>query len=92
MKIWKNTNTLDCYINELKKTVPPGEATVAIIGSKPIDLNIMPNLKVIFKCGVGTDNIPFEEAEKRGIKIILPSAKTKNFIYEETATLQHFLF
>lgn len=91
MKIWKNTNTLDCYINELKKTVPHSEATVAIIGSKPIDLNIMPNLKVIFKCGVGTDNIPFEEAEKRGIKIILPSAKTKNFIYEETANFTTFL-
>ena len=50
----------------------------------------MPNLKVILNVE-GNDNIPFEEAEKRGIKIILPSAKTKNFIYEETANFTTFL-
>jgi phosphoglycerate dehydrogenase-like enzyme len=85
MKYWKNTATLDHLVPELLNTVDVEEAEIAVIGSKPIDLSEMPNLKVIFKCGVGLDNIPFDEAEERGIKVVLPSKKTKGYVFDETA-------
>ena len=61
MKIWKNTKTLDELVPELINTVDAADAEVAVIGGTPIDLSIMPKLKTIFKCGVGTDNVPFEQ-------------------------------
>ena len=91
MKIWKNTSTLDNFVPELKNTVEEFNAEIAIIGSKPINLSLMPNLKAIFKCGVGTDNVPFDEAEKRNIEVILPSKKTKEYIFEETANFTIYL-
>jgi len=85
MKIWKNTKTLDGLVPELINTVDAADAEVAVIGGTPIDLSIMAKLKTIFKCGVGTDNVPFEEAKARGIEVVLPSEKTKAYIFEETA-------
>jgi len=85
MKYWKNTATLDHLVPELLDTVDAVEAEIAVIGSKPINLSEMPNLKAIFKWGVGVDNVPFDEAKKRDIRVILPSEKTKGYIFEETA-------
>ena len=85
MKLWKNTNTLDKLVPELLETVDPSVAEVAVIGGKSIDLSQMPSLKAIFKCGVGVDNVPFDEAKKRNLNVILPSENTKKFIFEETA-------
>ena len=93
MKIWKNTNTLDDleFFKGLDICKDPSLAELAIIGSKNINLDEMPNLKGIFKCGVGVDNVPFEKAHARGIKIGLPSLKTKEIIYEETANFASYL-
>ena len=85
MKFWKNTATLDHLLPELLETVALNEAEIAVIGSKPLNLAVMPHLKGIFKCGVGTDNVPFAGAKERGIEICLPSEKTKRYIFEETA-------
>lgn len=91
MKFWKNTATLDHLVPELLETVASDEAEIAVIGSKPIDLVAMPRLKGIFKCGVGTDNVPFNEAEQRGIAIGLPSDQTRRYIFEETANFAVYL-
>ena len=91
MNFWKNTATLDHLVPELLDTVDVAEAEIAVIGGKPLDLSSMPKLKAIFKCGVGVDNIPFEEAEKLGIEVILPSAQTKRYIFEETANFAVYL-
>lgn len=91
MKFWKNTATLDHLFPELLWTVQENEAEIAVIGSKHIDLSVMPHLKGIFKCGVGTDNVPFAEAKDRGIEICLPSQKTQRYIYEETANFAVYL-
>ncbi len=91
MKYWKNTKTLDHLIPELLETVSSDNAEIAVIGSKPIDLESMPRLKAIFKCGVGTDNVPFQEAEQLGIAIGLPSDKTRRYIFEETANFAVYL-
>ena len=91
MNFWKNTVTLDNLVPELLDTVDVAEAEIAVIGGKPINLASMPKLKAIFKCGVGVDNIPFEEAKERGVQVILPSDKTKSYIFEETANFSVYL-
>jgi phosphoglycerate dehydrogenase-like enzyme len=91
MNYWKNTATIDALVPDLLKTVDATEAELAVIGSKPIDLSVMPNLKGIFKCGVGTDNVPFDEAAERDVEICMPSEQTKRYIFEETANFAVYL-
>ena len=85
IKIFSATQTLKGYNEQLNYTVNKEDADLLIIGGKPIDLNEYPKLKGIFKTGVGLDNLPFEEAKKRNIEVELPSEKTKQIIYNETA-------
>ena len=91
MQFWKNTATLDHLVPDLAQTVDPAEAEIAVIGSKPIDLRTMPKLQGIFKCGVGADNVPFDEAAQRGVEICMPSEQTKRYIFEETANFAVYL-
>ena len=92
MKIWKNTLTLDSYVHGLAaENALPEEAELAIVGAKKFDVRAMPNLKAVFKCGVGTDNIDFAACGARGVRVILPSERTANIIYEETANFTVFL-
>lgn len=85
MKIYRATNTLDGYLTDVDCTGDPSEADVMLVGGKKFDLAEFPKLKGVFKTGVGTDNLPFEEAKARGVEIRLPSAATCDIIYEETA-------
>jgi len=85
MKIWKNTSTLDGYDEGLIFTVDKNLAEIALLGSKPIDLIDFPNLKGIFRAGVGKDNVPEKEAIERGILTKYPSRETINIIFDETA-------
>jgi phosphoglycerate dehydrogenase-like enzyme len=92
MKIWKNTPTLDGYVPMLAmENALPEEAELAVVGAKKFDVRAMPNLKAIFKCGVGTDNIDFDECSERGVRVSFPSEQTANIIYEETANFTVFL-
>jgi phosphoglycerate dehydrogenase-like enzyme len=85
MLIWKNTATLDGYDNGLDFTCLKREADIALLGSKLISLDEFPNLKGIFRAGIGKDNVPIEDAESRGITVRFPSQETIDIIYEETA-------
>ncbi len=91
MKLCKNTPTLDALVPELLSAVDLSEGEIVVIGGKHLNLDLMPNLKGIFKCGVGTDNVPFEEAKKRGIEICMPSEQTQTYIFEETANFAVYL-
>tara|TARA_Y100000748_G_C15435808_1_gene465123 strand:- start:63 stop:869 length:807 start_codon:yes stop_codon:yes gene_type:complete len=86
MKIWKNTSTLEDYSSNLEFTKSKKQALIALIGSKPIDISQFPNLKGIFKTGIGKDNVPEGEAKKAGIIVRYPSKKTIDIILEETAS------
>ncbi len=85
MLLWKNTKTLDRLICDIPQTDKKESAKIALMGSKPIQLDKFPNLMGIFRVGVSTTNIPLKDAEKRNIAVCFPSEKTKNYIYEETA-------
>tara|TARA_B100000315_G_C14545463_1_gene573019 strand:- start:937 stop:1764 length:828 start_codon:yes stop_codon:yes gene_type:complete len=87
MKVWKNTSTLDGFDEGLIFTESKNEAVIALLGSKKnIDLNEFPNLKGIFRAGIGRDNVPEKEAQENGIIVRYPSDETINIIYEETAS------
>jgi phosphoglycerate dehydrogenase-like enzyme len=86
LKIFNATQTLKGFNQELEYTVDKSAADLMIVGGKSINLDEFPNLRGIFKTGVGIDNLPFKEAEKRGVVIQLPSEETKEIIYHETAS------
>lgn len=85
MIIFKATNTLDGYLPALDYTADKAAAELILVGGKKFDLAEFPELKGVFKTGVGTDNLPFEEAKHLGVGIRLPSPETCDTIYEETA-------
>ena len=64
MKIWKNTATLDDHDDGLDFTQLRDIAKIALLGNKPIVIDEFPNLKGIFRAGIGRDNIPEEEAKR----------------------------
>ena len=86
MLIWKNTATLDGYDDGLHFTSSKKDAEIALIGSKSIKLEEFPNLKGIFRAGIGRDNVPEKEAKEKNIVVKYPSKKTINIIFEETAS------
>ena len=86
MKIWKNTFTLDGFDEGLIFTDSKTGTDIALMGSKPIELDQFPDLKGIFRAGIGQDNVPEKEAKEKGIIVRYPSNKTTNIIYQETAS------
>ncbi len=63
---------------------------VIIVGVEKIDKQLLdkcPNLKLIGKYGVGTNNIDFKELEKRKIKILLQPGINKRAVSELTLSL-----
>jgi phosphoglycerate dehydrogenase-like enzyme len=91
IKVWKNTNTLDGLVDDLVFTGDKTEADIALLGSKPIRLEEFPQLKGIFRAGVGQDNVPIEEAARKGIDVAFPSPRTIEYIYEEAANFTCYL-
>ena len=85
MKIWKNTATLDGFDLGLNFTTKKYDADIVLMGSKPIKIQEFPNLRGIFRAGVGKENVPREEARSRNIVVKFPSQKTIEIIYDETA-------
>ena len=85
MQIWSNTATLNGLIDDIPIGATHLDAEVLLVGGKPINLQQFPKLKGIFKCGVGRDNIPEEQAASLGISCGFPSPSTASIIHEETA-------
>jgi len=79
--IWTNTSLFDSLLPKELVTTTPSKATSIILGAPPIDIKLFPNVKFVFRAGVGTDNVNFSS----DIQVEFPSVKTKNYIYEETA-------
>ena len=86
MLIWKNTEILGKYAEGLPFTSIKNEASIAIIGSKIINVSEFQNLKGIFRAGIGRDNVPVSEAKEKNIIIRYPSDNNTNILFEETAS------
>ena len=86
MLVWKNTSTLDDFDEGIKFTDDKSKADIALIGSKPFDIENFPSLKGIFRAGIGKDNVPEQTAKKRNILVRYPSKSTINIIFNETAS------
>ncbi|MAF24315.1 hydroxyacid dehydrogenase [bacterium] len=84
--IWTNTILFDFLLPEEQVTRDKSKATSIILGAGPINIEEFPNVEVVFRAGVGADNINFS-----GPKVIFPSDKTKDLIYEETANFTCYL-
>jgi len=91
MILWKNTDILNGYLDDLRFTDVKQNAEIAVLGSKTVSLDDFPSLKGIFRVGVGLDNVPVNEARKRGIKVQITSNNTNEYIYDETASFTCYL-
>lgn len=85
MLLWKNTKTLDGFIDDIPQTNLKHKADIVLLGSKSISLDEFPELKGIFRVGVSESNVPLDEANKKNIAVAFPALHTKKYIYEETA-------
>jgi len=85
LKIWTNTKTLDGYLDGMEMTDNKEIAEMLLLGGKSIDLEEFPLVRGIFRAGVGDNNIPYDACAQRSVLTRLPSEKTKEYIYEETA-------
>ena len=86
MLIWENTTILNTCDDGLIFTEIAIEVDIALIDRKPIDIDAMPNLKGIFRAGIGHDNVPEKEAKEKGVVVRYPSQKITNIIFDETAS------
>ena len=88
MLVWKNTSTLDGFDKGINFTESKLHADIVLMGSKHIEINEFPNLQGIFRAGVGRDNVPEKEAQKKGIEISDPDARKHIYgmSYEEWKT------
>lgn len=93
MKVYLLTSTLDNYKNLFADRITPdrSEAEILVVGGKSFSLGDYPSLKIVYKTGIGLDNLPFDEAEARGVRIIMPSSEVQRHIYEETACFTVYL-
>lgn len=81
MNTFRLTSTLDDLVDFYNPSKE--EAEVLVVGGSKIDLSEYPNLKYIFKCGVGVDNIP--DLEGTGVELVMPSERTKKCIFDEVS-------
>tara|TARA_B100000575_G_scaffold291984_1_gene299211 strand:+ start:10321 stop:11133 length:813 start_codon:yes stop_codon:yes gene_type:complete len=91
MKIWSNTSTLKDYSEGLEFTVKKEEAEILLLGGKSVNLEDFPNLRGIFRAGVGKDNVSETEATNRNIIVKYPSKETQKIIFQETANFSTYL-
>lgn len=85
LNIWKNTSLLDGCSEGLTFTDDKNLTDVILLGSKDINIEQFPNLKAIYRAGVGKDNVPIDECKNKGIILEFPSEETRNILFEETA-------
>ena len=89
--VYFNTKAFEPFYNQLNVTTNSEEAILLVLGAKKPDLSLFPNLKALYRFGVGSDNVPFFELEKRNIPVFFPSQKAKEVLFESTANFTLYL-
>jgi len=67
-------------MTKIKKNCEKKDAEFLLLGAKAIDLDEYPNLKYIFRAGVGCDQIPIEGIQERGIELHFPTKECRDVI------------
>lgn len=93
MKVFFNTKAFDVLDVEkkLQVTTNPEEAELAVLGAKAIDFDFFPKLRAVYRFGVGRENIPQSIIDDGKIKVVFPSEKTRNILFESTANFTVYL-
>jgi len=89
-RVWFGTRTISPYLSRTVEPSDPHSAEFAVLGVNEIKLEDFPELIGIFRCGVGTDNIPFEKCAERGVRVGLPGDESRNQIFHETAAFASY--
>lgn len=63
------------------------DAEILLLGAKPVNMDDYPKVKYVFRAGIGSDSIPIEQIQERGIKLFFPSAKSRDVISDAVARL-----
>ncbi len=90
-KIFFNTKAFDAVSADLPVTSLPSEATMLVMGAKAVNFDEFPNLKAVYRFGVGADNVPVELLRSRNIGVYFPSEAAKHILFESTANFTLFL-
>ena len=91
MRVFSITTELDHLLPNIEFTSNPNEAELLILGTSRLSIDDFPNARGVFRTGVGTDNIASAELHDRKITLGLPSTKTRDIIYDETAAFSTHL-
>ncbi len=83
--LYRLTRALDGFADDVPSTDDHAAARVLLLGSQPVEISRFPSLRGLFRAGAGTDNVPWAEAQARGIAVGLPSAASLDILYEEVA-------
>ena len=91
MLLYHFTKTLEKELKDLPATDDKDKAELLVVGGKKYSLSDYPNAKAIYRVGVGSDNIDFEDAENRNVAVFFPSKRSQNVIFEATANTAMFM-
>lgn len=92
MKTLFNTQTFDHLIptSPLQVTDSPAEAQLLVLGAKKVDYAKFPQLKAVYRFGVGSENVDFDYLKSRGIKVVFPGEAAKRVLFDATANFTVF--
>jgi D-3-phosphoglycerate dehydrogenase len=79
------TGALDGLVNDLPRTEDPELADLLVLGSQPMDFARFPRVRGLFRVGAGRENVPWAEAERRGVRVAFPSRTSLALLYDEVA-------
>ena len=83
-KVYQLSKTLGNLIDANLLTESKESAEIVVLGGQKIDLSQFPNLKLIFRVGIGDDGIQ-KKLKDSDVKVVFPSPETAAIIRSETA-------
>lgn len=83
-KVYQLSKTLGDLIDADLLTESKESAEIVVLGGQKMDLSKFPNLKLIFRVGIGDDGIQ-QKLKDTNVRVVFPSPETAAIIRSETA-------
>ena len=83
-KVYQLSKTLGDIIDPKLLTESKESAEIVVLGGQKMDFSEFPNLRVIFRVGIGDDGIQ-QKLKDTNIRVVFPSPETAAIIRSETA-------